>query len=360
MVPLFSLLLWSCDNSSKTSEASVGNQAKSTSLVENQKIQRVEVVKPGKRKFTGEITITGTAEPNQQVELHAMESGYVKKILKDIGETVRKGEVIAILDNPELYRELEKVKARLHAKQSAYDRLKGIFEKTPALTTTQSVEEAEADYLAAKSEYDAVTDRISFLKIKAPFSGIITERFVDDGALVQNGISSSSAKPLVRVQEINPVRVSVPLPESDLASVKKGTEVDVYFPELPGKSFKAKISRTASSLDPASKTMKVEIDIPNPDGMIKPGMYAKAKFTTGGREETLSLPVHALISHKDAYFVLMVQDKQVKQVPLRKGLANKDWFEVLDADISQESLIIIEGKGLVKPGQFVEPVLRKE
>lgn len=328
--------------------------------VDASKTQNVEVTHPRYRSFVTELLITGTAEPNREVMVFAMESGYVKAVYKDIGDVVHEGELIAKLENPELQRQHQQRSAELDAKKSVYDRLQSTFNKTPAITPLQVLEDAKANYLVAKSRLDAVNDRISFLKIKAPFSGFITQRFVDEGALVQSGLTEDNPQQIVEIQEINPIRLRVPLPESDAGAVGKGMVAVVTFPELPGESFNATISRTANSLDRYSKTMQVEIDIPNRNRMIKPGMYAKVLMQIDSRDSVLSLPVTAQVIYQNLPFVLVVVDGKVERVPLRKGLSNKDFFEVLNAEISSEAQVIIQGKGLVKPGQIVKPINKVE
>lgn len=336
------------------------NNPATTSVSGNSKTQSVEVVKPQQRSFIAEVLITGTAMPNQKVTLYAMESGYVEAVYKDIGDMVRKGEVIAELKNPEVVRLYEEKKAQLEAKQSVYERLKATREETPALTPLQMVEDAKAEYLSVQAGLKAVEDRLGFLQVKAPFTGKITKRMVDHGALVQSGLTNQNAQGLFELQEVSPIRLTVPLPESDIAAIKEGMEVTVTFPELPGESFKAKVSRTAGALDPASKTMQVEIDIDNPKGFIKPGMYAKALMQISSRERVLSLPVTAQVIYQNQTFVLVVNDGKVERVPLRKGLSNKDYFEVLNPEITGSSMIIVQGKGLVQPGQIVQPVFKNE
>lgn len=347
-------LLFSCGDELKTNKNSA-----ETKISEKQKIQAVEVVKPQKRAFNAEILITGTAQPNQKVMLYAMESGYIQNIYKDIGDFVNKGQSIASLANPEVSRAFDEKKAILKAKKSIYERLKSIQEKTPALTSLQMVEDAEADYLTAKAAFNVFQDRFSFLQVQAPFSGIITKRMVDKGALVQSGLTQTNPQGIVEIQQINPIRLTLPLPESDVASIKKGMEVNVSFPELPSKSFAAKVSRTAGALDLASKTMQVEIDIKNPKNTIKPGMYAKAKMQITSRENVLSLPVTAQLIAQNQAFVLIVRNEKVEKIPLRKGLSNKEYFEVLNAEITEEDLVIVQGKGLVQAGQKVKAVLKK-
>lgn len=340
---------------------SCNNQEKETEqTATNDKIQKVEVVKPEQRSFTAQVLITGTARPNQIVTLYAMESGMLMQMRKDIGDKVKQGEILAALGNPELQQQQIKWQAETKAKKANYDRLNSVYEKTPALTNIQMVENAEAEYLSAKANLDAVNNRIGFLNIKAPFSGIITKRFVDKGAMIQSGLSQSNPQSLFELQEINPIRLTIPVPESDAVGIQKGMEVEVTLPELSGKSFMAKVSRTSNVLDPMSKTMQVEIDLENPDGKILSGMYAKVLLQINSRVNILSLPIMAKVSHKNEDYVLAVVDGKVKRLQVKIGLSNQDYFEVLNDEITAETQVIVQGKSLVKPEQIVEPILKQE
>ncbi len=342
------------------SESTDKSEASLVSEIASSKIQNVEVVHPKPRAFVAEILISATAEANQKVTIYAMENGYVTEIRKDIGDMVQKGEVIAVLENPEIGRHYDERKAQLDSKRSTYERIKSIESETPGLTSKQMVENAEAEYLSAKAAFNAIEDHLGFLNVKAPFSGKITKRLVDHGALVQSGLTQSNPQPLFEIQEIDPIRLTLPLPESDIASIRKGMDVSISFPELPGDDFQAKVSRTAGALDPASKTMQVEIDIANPNGRIKPGMYAKASLQMTGSENVVSLPITAQAMAQNQKFVWVVEAGIVRKIPLRKGLSNKDFFEVLNAEITEESLVITQGKGLVKAGLKVNPIIKSE
>lgn len=324
------------------------------------KIPTVEIVNPKERTFTAAINIIGTAKPNRIVKLHAMESGYVQKMYKDIGDVVKAGEVIARLENPELNRNAQKQKALKEAKRSIYDRLSGIADKTPALTSLDQVEMSKAEYEGALAEYNATADRIGFLKVKSPFNGVVTKRHVDKGALVQSGIAEAGAMPLVEVMELDIIRLAVSLPESDVSAVDIGTEVAVIFPELPGEVFEASVSRISRALNPRSKTMDIEIDIQNPEFKIKPGMYARVNMQISSRENVLSVPNTALIVYQDDFFIYVVDNGIVKRVSIRRGLDNKDYFEILDAGIKSTSQIITRGKNLVEPGMKVKAILKNE
>ena len=393
LIPVALILLISCQNKQR--------QASGAALVKGNKTTAVEVVNPSKNTFTASVLIAGTAMPDKHVRLHAMESGFVKSIPKDIGDAVKKGALIAKLENPEVQQllkrteaELERAKANLmkaearllkaqaleKAAAATSGRISSIFGKTPSLTPAALVEQSQAEAEAARAEVDiakaeveaakkdvaareaekaAASLRRDMLCVRAPFTGIVTQRFVDMGAAVQNGLSGSKPMPLVELQAVNPIRLVLPLPESDAAAVKPGMPASVSFPELPGKAYQARVSRTSRAIDPASGTMQVELDLPNPKGTILPGMYARVSMEISSREGVLSLPVEAQLIDQDEYFLLLVNNGKVERIPLKKGLSGKTFFEVLNAGISESSQVIVQGKGLVKPGQIVEPVLKK-
>lgn len=337
-----------------------GNQESEKSTQESASTQTVEVVTPKQRSFTAEVLITGTARPNQIVTLYAMESGLLTQIRKDIGDRVANGETIATLENPEVFQQQIRLKAELQAKQSIYERLNSVYEKTPALTNIQMVENAEAEYLSAKANLAAVQNRLGYLTIKAPFSGIVAKRFVDKGSLLQSGLSQNNPQAIVEVQETNPIRLTLPVPESDAVAIKRGMDVQVTFPEMPGETYHAKITRTSNALDPISGTMQVEIDLDNANGKIITGMYAKVLMQINSRENILSLPIISKVNHNNEVYILAVENNVVKRMPVKIGLSDKDYFEVLNAEITGETQVIIKGKGLVNPGQTVQPILKRE
>ena len=357
---LWSLLLFALINftACKKEKPAENNPTQKTETAT--RTQTVEVVNPQSRSFTAETIITGTTRANRKVMLHAMASGYLKSIYKDIGDYVKKGETVAILENPDLVNREERMRVDIEAKRKTYERLKSIQEKTPALTSIQLVEDAEAAYRLAEADLKYLQSQTQYLTVKAPFGGRVTKRFLDEGALVQSGLSNTDAMPLIEIQQTNPLRLVLPMPESDIGGVRTGMTANVTFPELPGASINAKVSRVSNALDPASKTMDVEIDLQNADGKLKPGMYAKVNLGLGSRSDVLSLPATAQVIFQKNFFLYVVGENGiVERVPLRKGLANKDFFEVLNADINAKSKVIVQGKSLIKPGQKVEAVFNK-
>lgn len=329
-------------------------------IIENINMPTVEVVNPQYRRFTGTSSMVGTLLPYREVKLYAMESGYVKSIYKDIGDPVRANEVIAQLKNPEIERKLQEVKAQFEVKKSIYERLKSIYDQTPDLTTIEQLEVAKANFESSKAMLDAIKDRVGFLTVRAPFSGVITERYVDNGALVQSGLSQSSARPLVDVMDISKLRLNIHVPESDVTAIIVGDSLSIIFPEIAGQKFEATISRIANALDPITKTMRIEVDIANEDLKLKPGMYAKIELTIRSGASSLSVPHPALLVEKNQFFIYKVVNSVVEKIPVRLGVQNKNFVEILDGELKADDLIIVMGKQLISPDMQVEAIKKNE
>jgi len=346
LIVCLSPVLFSCQTD--RSQQKLGSQE-----VPLDNIPRVEVVHPTSQMFDSEIVLTGNLKPNQSVNLFAMESGFVKSIIKDIGDRVNQNEIIARLENPEIMRKLEIDKAQFMAKKSIFERLESISSKTPDLTTLEQVEIAKAEFLSARSNYHATKARTEFLLVRAPFPGIITKRFVDRGAVVQSGLNEDNPQPIVEIMDIEKLRLEINIPEHDMATLKPGSSAQVLFPELPDQEFDATITRMAGALNPQTKTMNAEIDLPNEDHRLSPGMYARVTVKLRSRRDALSLPLVALIAQKNQFFVFRVDNEVVTKIPVRIGLKSKNFFEVLNQDISEKDQIIIGGKELVNDGMKV-------
>ena len=319
----------------------------------------VEVVQPSYHSFISRTVITGVAKAYRKVMVHPMESGYVQSIGKDIGDFVYANDAIAVLYNPELLREAEKLKAELIAKKAVYERLNSIQENTPSLSPVQQLEASKAVYLSTQADLNAINDRISLLTVKAPFTGRITKKMVNVGDLVQSGINNSGTKPLVELQQTHPIRLTVTVPESDASFIKVGLLSQINFPELPNGNYTEKVTRTAKALEASSKTMQVEIDIANKSEAILPGMYAKVTMELSSRDNVLSLPSKTKTMIDDAPHILVVDNGIVEKIALEIGLENANYYEVLNSNINDSTLIISRGKSLVKTGNKVYPVLKK-
>lgn len=396
----YTLILFCIMLLSNCKQAPDSKDASETSSISGKSQPSVEVVNPSIQTFNSTQVITGNIRADQSVKVHAMEKGIVKSIIVDIGDKVKRGQVIARLSNPLINIELKEAEVKLleeranltatkadlkmnetaqETAQTLYDRISTTFNKSSGLTTIVELENAKQNVEMAKAHVEisqaqvkkcnakiqsaelkikGVQERVNMLNIYAPFSGVITGRYVDKGAMIQNALSDNDASPLLSISSIDPVRLILPIPESDISGIKNGDEVEIEFPSLAQANIKAPISRISRNLDSKSKTMEVQIDIPNKNGTIKTGMYAKAKIRRSSSTESLSLPNASIQMKKDASFILVVKDGIVHEVKLKKGLAGKDFFQVLNSEINANSKVIVKGKSMVKSGQAVQAILK--
>ena len=383
IVPLFSLFLFSC-----------GSNKEAEQVTATKKIPTVLVGHPVSHQFDASLQISGIAKPNQQVKLFAMTGGFVQQVKADIGSFVKEGQTLAVLQNPDLFSQKAKLTAQLKEKEtlfdlysknaanspigtdlagkkSIYERLKKVYEKTPQLTTVADVDKAKADYETSnamltvetnksEAEYQsllaqlkAIDLQIFYLNIKAPFSGVITNRFIDKGAVIQNGLTNSSSMPMFELQSLSPIRLTLNVPEADATVITQNTKAAVSFPELPAAKYDATVSRIAYGLDEATKTMKVEIDLPNKDLKIRNGMYAKVSLQRGGHKNVLSVPNEAIGNVQGQSFLYVVNEGKVKKINIQTGIQDNHFTEILNADLKESDQVIIQGKELSSDGAMV-------
>lgn len=381
--PLFSLFIFSCGNNQETKQASA-----------TKKIPTVLVCHPVVHPFDASLEISGTAKPNQQVKVFALTGGFVQQVKADIGSFVKEGQTLAVLQNPDLFSQKAKLASLLKekktlfdlysknasnspigtdltGKKSIYERLKKVYEKAPQLTTVADVDKAKADYETSNAMLTVETDKseaeyqslvaqlkaldlqILYLDIKAPFSGVITNRFIDKGAVIQNGMTNSSSMPMFELQSLSPIRLTIDVPESDATAINQNTKAAVSFPELLNAKYAATVSRIAYGLNESTKTMKVEIDLPNTDLKIRNGMYAKVLLQRSGHKNVLSVPNEAIGNVQGQSFLYVVNDGKVKKVNIQTGIQDNHFTEILNADLKETDQVIIQGKELSSDGAMV-------
>ena len=346
-------------------------------------IPSVEVTKTVQKDLARKISLPATIEPLDQASLYAKAAGYVKWIKVDIGDWVKKDEVLAELDVPEMVKEYDQVKAKLREAQASYEkakadyalqkltyqRTKDTWDEEPGAIAKQDVDVARAKFGFAKANINsekakvdnakADMKRIEVLleygKIKAPFDGVITRRFVDLGALVQIATSSTNVSPVVTIMHTDTVRVFIDVPEPDVPFVEKGNQATLVVDALPDRSFSGTVTRFANALTPETRTMKTEFDIPNPDHTLRPGMYGNLTLNLEVHENALTVPAASLIIEKDKKFVYKVTDGKVEKVEIKTGIDDGIQVEVIKGLTGSED-IIVKGKNTVSDGEVVEVV----
>jgi len=324
------------------------------------------------------ITLAAEFEPFQDVSVHAKVAGYVHSIRVDVGDHVRKGETIAVLEIPELNDDLRRAKAATGAAKEetnraqahhdevhlASQRLLEVAKQQPNLVAQQDIDAARDQDQAAEAalasaresveESEANESRIhtmlGYAVITAPFDGVVTRRYADTGALIQAGTSSNTqAMPVVSLAEDRLLRLVFPVPESAVPFVREGTPVDVDVQSLQRK-FAGKVVRFSGQVDRATRTMQTEVDVPNPDLRLTPGMYASVSVVLESRPNALSVPVQAVA---EGTALVVRPDGAVEKRAVKLGLETPERVEVVDG-LKENELVVIGGRTRVRPGDHVQ------
>lgn len=341
----------------------------------------VETAHPVRKTVTRKLDLPGDLIPNQQVALHSRVQGYLEAINVDRGSFVKKGDVLVKISVPELERELAKEKAdietfapslardkaRVDWTEAIWKRLDETSKKTPDLVTRDILDDARGKYEVAKADLELTKSKepgmkaaiektqtmIDFATIKAPFDGVVTERWADPGELVQPATTK-----ILHLMELDPVRVRIWIPGSDVPSVGESARAKLTFDELPGKTFEAAVARVFWALNRNTKTMAAELDLKNADRTVRPGMFARVRIDLDSRPNALVLPASALVSEKKKSFVFVVDGGVAKKTPIKVGFDDGIEFEVREG-VSEKDEVIVTGKNLVSGGEQVRSTLRK-
>lgn len=304
-----------------------------TAAPPDEKPARVQVVRPERQDIVRRIQLPGTVRADQEVKLHAKVTGFVKSIVKDRGDAVKAGELIATLDIPEMALERDSLQASFALEDATLRRLEAIRKAEKTAVTDQDLDVARAKRTSSEAALKRLDTLIGYAEIRAPFDGVVTERFVDAGALVQQG-------PVVTVMDASKVRILVDAPEPEVRFVKVGAGADVKLGALPGKTFVARVARRADALDVPTRTMRAELDAPNPDGALLPGMYAAVSLELERHAGALLLPGKAILIEQGKPVVWTASDGRAKKVPITTGIDDGVQTEVTSGLAGAEAVIL--------------------
>ena len=310
------------------------------------------------RKLPGELT------PYQTVDLTARVAGYIEELRVDVGSVVKKGEVVARLSAPEMDAQLAEARSRVgtgeaqraeaEAKllgvQATYERLKAASATPGAIAghelvlAEKSVEAArsvvrsmERSIDASKSSVRAIEDMKAYLDLKAPFDGVITERYLHPGAL-----AGPQSGPLVKLQQLSRLRLIAAVPEADLGGIAYGVRIPFTVPAFPGETFGAMIARVPRVLDAKTRTMPIELDFANAGGKLAPGMYPELQWPVRKGRAALLVPPTAIVTTTERAFVIRITNGKAVYVNVKRGGASGELVEVQGA--------LVEGDVIVKRG----------
>jgi membrane fusion protein (multidrug efflux system) len=320
------------------------------------------------------VDLPAELQPFLSVELHAKVSGYVERILVDRGSSVKAGELLAELRAPELQAQIAEAESRvqaaesertqaeaqLAAAQSTYDRLKKASETPGAIAgneliqAEQQVEAARAVVQArgqasraATSAVQAQKDVQSYLRIVAPFDGVVTERLVHPGALVGSG-----SDPLLIVQQVSHLRLVVPVPEQDIGAVARGASVPFHVPAYPERVYTGTVARVAHALDPKTRTMAIELDVANRDGSLAPGMFPTVKWPVRSGHAALLVPRTSVVTTTERTFVIRDRNGRAEWVDVKKGAPDGDLLEVT-GDLRPGDRVVRRATDEIRPGSEI-------
>ncbi len=315
----------------------------------------VQTIHPKRGEIVRRVTLPGNVMAYQEATLYAKVAGYLKTIAVDKGDAVKQGDLLAEIEAPEMLADLVKEKAEAEAADLDYKRISGAQKRASDLVMPQTVDAAKAKAGIARAGVQRIETLLAYAKITAPFSGVITKRWVDPGALILAPTSSAAAKnaAVVTLMDFSTVRIDVAIPDTDAPLVKKDLPVKVTVSELPGRTFTGTITRFSYALDESTKTMATEIEISNPDMVLRPGMWAAIEIELQKKENALLIPAEALVTEKNKNSVFVVRDNKAEKVSITTGFDDGVNVEILKGCGPNDSLIVA-GKQSVTDGQKVQ------
>lgn len=295
-------------------------------------------VKPQKGTIHRWVSLPGSFVPWQRTTLHTKVTGYVSSIEVDKGTLVKAGRVLATLEVPELQADLAKVKAELTAAQIEVKRLHEARVKSPDLVLPQSVDDAEAKLAVAKANQERCETLLQFAHLKAPFEGVITERYVDPGAL-----ATANTTQVLEVTDMGTLRLQIPVTEleASLVSVGKPVKAQVDALGAGAAAVEGSISRIAYALDPTTRTMLAEVDVKNPELKLRSGMYAMCKIAVEKHDDAVLVPVGAVVMEKTNAFVFKHVDGKAVKTAVKLGF--NDGVNVEVPELKPDEILLLPG-----------------
>jgi RND family efflux transporter MFP subunit len=319
---------------------------------DNLAVPTVNVIHPKRGSPQQEIVLPGNIQAFIDAPIYARTNGYLQSWYFDIGARVRKGQLLAVIDTPEVDQQLQQARADLNTAQAnlrlsqiTNDRYEGL--KNTDSVAQQDVDNAHGDYAAKKATVDSAAYNVkrleelqSFTKIYAPFDGVITARNTDIGQLIDSGSAGGPAKELFHVAATRTLRVFINVPQQYSVAAKPGLSADLTLAQFPGRKFQGKLVRTANAIDLASRTLLVEVDVDNTTGELLPGAFTEVHLKIPADIPTFILPVNTLIFRAQGLQVAAVENNNTaKLVSIALGRDFGDEVEVVSGLTGQEFII---------------------
>ena len=343
--------------------------------------------------IANQLTVAGVFQPFQEIDVHGKVSGYIRHIYVDIGDRVKQGQTLAVLEVPELQaevagaqagvtqteqniqrlqQEVAREQAGYAAVHASYLRLKQASDQQPGLVAAQELEDALAKDQAAAAQVDAAksavaatqgqlgvsraeSQRVSSMEqyatITAPYNGVVTMRYADTGALIPAGTAEGLNQAVVRLAQSDLLRLRMPVPERDVPMVHIGSVVSVHV-QATGQQFPGTVVRFSRDVSNATRTMMTEVDVKNPDLTLTPGMYADVTFNLEEKKNALIVPIAAVIPGDQPAVMLIDSSNRVEKRSVTLGISGSNQQEV-SSGLSPGDHVVVGGSATLQPGQRV-------
>jgi len=361
---------------------------------QSRKVPVVSVLPAEKGRISQDLTVAGIFQPFQEIDVHGKVSGYIRHIYVDIGDRVKQGQTLAVLEVPELEAqvagadagvtrsqedigrlksEVARSEASYAATHAKYVRLKQASDQQPGLVAAQELDDASARDRASASQVDAAKAAVAaaqgqlavskaerlrvgsmaqYATITAPFAGIITMRYADTGSLIPAGTSESNAQAVVKLAQSDLLRLRMPVPEQDVPLINAGTKVMVHI-LATGEQFPGKVVRLTRDISNATRTMLCEVDVPNPKLTLTPGMYANVSFHLRQAAGSLIIPSEAVIQGDQPAVFVADANGELRRQPVVLGITSANEQEITSG-LKEGEEVVLGGAATLQPGERVK------
>jgi membrane fusion protein, multidrug efflux system len=303
-------------------------------------IPLVKVDKPARELVKTQLQFNGDVLAIRQAGIFSKVVGNLERIYADMGSEVYTGQLLATIDSTELYQQYQQTNATYQNARMTFERVQQLIEKS--LSSKQDLDNADAAMKVARANFDAAATRLSYARIVAPFSGIITKRFLDPGALV-----AANNATLFTLMNLDRVKIIVNVSEGNVQSVYQVRTAQVTFDALPGKVFQGKVTRFSDALDLTTRTMAIQIEIDNSAHIIKPGMFATVQMTIAERKDAITIPKNAILKDDSGQYIFALDESKAKRIRVKTGAELLERTEILSGLTGNETIVTV-GQQFVK------------
>ena len=354
---VFTAILGACRSESKPAEVKTEQEEPVT-----------EVIAAEKGKLSSSVKIPGELTAYHEVDIYAKENSFVKKVYVDVGTEVKEGQLLASLDAPEITSRLLEAQARLKGQEAIYTAAKASYDrlyetsKTPGTISPNDLDQAVArksaemaQLQALRSAYNVVAQTRNYLDIRAPFSGIISNRNITAGAYVGPS-GKGSDQPLFILQQQSKLRLVVSVPEAFTGLMKAQNEVGFTVKSMPNQKFTAKITRLSGSLDARLRSERIEMDVPNPGKRLLPGTYAEVNLPLPSSDSSFIVPKTTVVTSTEKVFVIRVTGNKAEWVDVKKGREAGGRTEIYSDSLHPGDQLVKAGTDEIRNGSAIKKI----